>query len=438
MTREEFCVALADTLAAPPETPSGELVVRWEAQLAQTKAELAKGGHPKPVRWRLQSDLMRLEEAADLAAQLRLIAEVEKYFGEIDQELARPNPTRGVLVLCLEKIRPLIQRTADDSLRFEFEKRLALSEARLPALPKPEPVAVPDPADRPQPAPPRPEIKPIKPVVEPVVTIAARTRTPVAGQVLDLLPAVLEGTLRRPMPNIQFVARAQFTLGRKGSADFTALFLPETAENKEKTRTISRVNTTLFLRGHQICVQDGEIAADGSQKPSVNGTIIDDKKITTALPLNFAKERRVKLGRPHSFEIRVVHLAGTTTGGPLSGAATGTLATQGATVVVGDRPTGCVRFSPFTNPDLPNLGVWIFSEASLGSSPDAAVILDRALPPVAVRVHYWSGGFWLEVPTDGKSVVSIDDRRTAAGEVFALQTSHRLTLGEHSFNLKVS
>jgi predicted component of type VI protein secretion system len=82
-------------------------------------------------------------------------------------------------------------------------------------------------------------------------------------------------------------------------------------------------------------------------------------------------------------------------------------------------------------------GIWIFSEVALGSGAGAAVTLDRSLPAVAGRIHYFDGGFWLEVPDDGKSVVTLDRRRRSAGDIVPLQSGHELRLGDVGFEVKL-
>ena len=60
------------------------------------------------------------------------------------------------------------------------------------------------------------------------------------------------------------------------------------------------------------------------------------------------------------------------------------------------------------------------------------------MPATAARVHFWQDAFWLEVPRGGKSVVVLDDRPLAAGEVVALRSAHALRLGDQSYELRIS
>jgi len=60
------------------------------------------------------------------------------------------------------------------------------------------------------------------------------------------------------------------------------------------------------------------------------------------------------------------------------------------------------------------------------------------LPPVAARVHYWQERFWLELPVGAKSMVTLDERALAVGEVVALQSAHSLQLGDLHYELRLS
>lgn len=261
--------------------------------------------------------------------------------------------------------------------------------------------------------------------------------TALPGVQLQLTPTRVEGTLRAPGAPILLVAKPRFQLGRRrASVDFVTWFLPENPENQQKTDTISRVNTTLFIKGNQLMVQDGEILEDGKSKASAHGTLIDGQAITAAVPLNFTKERRLKLGQ-YGYELAALQLPAVSPDGPL--AATASSQSTPPTVVLPQRPFGCLRFLPVSCREVRVAAVWIFSEAALGAGQQCAVRLEGAdLPAVAVRFHRWRGGFWLEVPADGKSVASLDGRRLAAGDVLALQAAHELRLGELNFELRIS
>jgi len=255
---------------------------------------------------------------------------------------------------------------------------------------------------------------------------------------LQLVPVRIEGTLRQPAPPIHLVARPRFVLGRRrASVDFATVFLPENEANRQKNETISRVNTTFFLKGNQIWVQDGEVLAEGKVKPSTNGTIIDGQSITAAIALNFAKERRLKLGQ-FGYELAVLQLPAVSPDGPLAVPAAITISTQ-PTQMVPQRPLGCLRFLPVTCREVVVTAVWLLSEATLGSAPQCAVRLEQpGLPPVAVRFHHWQDGFWLEVPAGGASAVALDEHRLAAGEVLPLQPAHIIRLGNLNYELRIS
>jgi hypothetical protein len=529
MTREELC----NVIGLPAETPPAGLVQARAGRLTELQSQLRQEGLPKPVKIKLAQELIFLEsrEAVELTAQLEIMGQIEGYFGEIDAELAKPNPAHGVVSLCLEKIRPLVPGIKEEPVRFGFEKRIAgvaerpktpvettpRAESRAPLdgvgrieayfseiaseLAKPEglrgvirlclekvkrlveqvpdeemrfgfekriieveerlgwrqsvppfqfnkpapaggstpPAPAPEkkstPSRQPMPAgnlpdvPPPPEKKSHPPL--------EKKTAPLPGTLLQLIPARMEGTLRQMGVPVHLVARPRFLLGRRrASVDFVTWFLPETTENQEKTDTISRVNTTFSLKGSQIMVQDGEVLEDGKTKASAFGTIIDGQPITTAIPLNFNKERRLKLGQ-FAYELAALQLAAVAPEGPLA-KSDATLSTM-PTLVLPKRPLGCLRFLPLSCRDVRIVAVWMFSEATLGSGAQCAVKLDAAdLPPIAVRFHHWQDGFWLEVPFGGSSMAALDGRRLAAGDVLPLQAAHEFRLGELNYDIRIS
>jgi hypothetical protein len=327
----------------------------------------------------------------------------------MEAERAKPAPARAALRLCLDKAKPLLNGLPEGELRFEWEKRWASAEESLAANRPPLAVS------------PRPE--------------APTATRDLVGTVLELRPLEIAGTLRRLAPTVRIVARTHFTLGRKGSADFTTQFWPESEENRQKTRTISRINTTLFFRGSQVCIQDGQIGEDGAAIPSTNGTIVDDQRIGAATTLNFAKERRLKLGQCF-FEVRALQFPALAAESPWTERPKAASSVRQVPAMP-DSPSGCIRFWPASLPPVPVFVIWIFSEITLGSGASAAVMLNRSLPAVAGRIHYFDGGFWFKVPDDGKSMVTLDHRPRSAGDIVPLQTIHELRIGDIGFDIKL-
>ena len=546
MTREDLC----QFLNLPPDTPPAALLQARAARMAEVQAALGETGLPKPVKMKLLQEAAWLASAGDLVVQLEITVKIETYFGDIKAEQAKPGASRGVIRLCLGKLKPLILEVKDETARFDFEKRVVEIEERLvldvkpqparpsgaseppcavpasvPRRPSTPPVAAPPPVPRPEvvarleayfveidaemakpkisravvqrcmdgigsllgqipdetarkgyekriaqledrlsrtrsPFDSQREGKGAGPAVPPAVPAVAggpgQPRSPqpipeaaappkageklVRGTLLQLIPTRGQGTLRKAGTPIHLVARSCFLLGRRRtSVDFVTAFLPENAENRLKTDTISRTNTTFFVKDNQIWVHDGGLLADGKIKPSMNGSFIDGQAISAPVALDFAKERRLKLGQ-FGFELAGQHLAAIAPEGPLVAAAAAaagpsTRPTQRAP----QRPLGCLRFQSLTCREITVEAVWLLSEATFGSDARCAVRLERpGMPATAARVHFWQDAFWLEVPRGGKSVVVLDDRPLAAGEVVALRSAHALRLGDQSYELRIS
>ena len=450
-----------------------EVIGRIEAFLAEIAAEFAKPGPVlgvirlclgklKPLvpevkdegtRFGFEKKLIEIEERVGRLAEpaeTPAVSEgtrerIEGYFAEMAAELAKPAPGRGVVRLCLNKLKPLVEGINDETMRYGWEKRIAQIEDRMglrvstapfpPAKELTPPVV--ETADRggappviePKPAPPR----------SPKPARATRPKAgPAGGTLLQLRPVASERPGPRLGPPIHFVARPRFVLGRRrASVDFVTAFLPENQDNHQKNERISRINTTLFVRDNQIWVQDGELMTDGEAKPSANGTLIDGRPITAAEAFSFTKERRLKVGL-HNYELAVLQLPATAPQGPMLAAAAGTLSTLPVRLVAGG-PAGCIRFMPTTGREVTVMAVWLFTDAAVGTDPQSAVRLEQGrLPAVAARVHHWQGGFWLEAPAVGESVVMLDDSRLAAGEVVPLQAAHGVCLGDLRYELLVS
>jgi len=383
MTWPELC----GVLEVPLETPPGELLAAWDRRRSEIGAALTGGGQAKPVKMRLRDELRNLEAAADIAPALRQAAEIDGYLAEFAAEAAKPAPIRGVLQLCLERARAILPDLAVRDIRFACEKRLAEASERLAAA------------------------------------TAAPTGAP--GSILELAALPSPATPRRPPALIRLVARPHFTLGRSEESSFPARFQPETEETRQRTSTISRINTTLFLRGQQIWVQDGQLCPDGAVRPSLNGTLLDNRPLARAAPLNLAGESRLQLGQ-YGYDVRAVWLPPAAPAGPAMQPA--------GPPAPPKQPGGCIRFTAAAGSSV--TAIWILTDAAFGSGPGVAIRLDRSLPAMAWRFHLWRDRFWLEAPRAPSGVLNLDGRPRAAGEILELQPPHELNLGPHQFRLR--
>ena len=442
MTREELC----QVLGLPADSSAAALVRARTERIAEIRRALNEGMLSKPVRLKFQQELSRLESAGELVAKLDFAKRVDGYLAEIAAEFAKPSPMRGVIRLCLGKLKPLVAQVDDEAARFEIEKRIIEAEERLGPERKPPP---PEPVAAPSAKPPSAPVVPPAPTVplEPAAVSLPRVPSapgakaavsaPARGTLLQLLPLHREGASRPSETPIHIVARPRFILGRRRAAvDFVTAFLPNNEENRQKNETISRINATLFIRDDQIWVQDGGVLADGEFRPSENGTVVDGHQITAARAFNFYQGRRLTVGL--SYELTVLHLPAVSSGGPGLAPIEGTLSPQPIPVMRMGM-VGCLRFQPVSCREVAVQAVWLLSEAALGADAQCAVRLEQAgLPPVAARIHYRQDGFWLEVPAGGGSIVMLDQRGLAAGEVMALQSTHSLRLGDLSYELRIS
>ncbi len=431
MTRQELCALLE----LSPDVAAGALLKARAARIEEKRSDLAQDNLGKPIKIKLTLELAELESAgvSKLVTQLELIARAESLATDIDAELAKPKEqwTRSVIELLCKKLGALLPTLPEEALRFSFEKRLAEVAEKIIVAPRPSSSATPATVRNPA--------RVLAPSTD-VPSPASGVR-PGAGGLLQLVPKVADGTLHRTGSPIHFVARPRFVLGRQRSkSDFVTWFLPESPANQQKTDTISRANTTFFLKGNQIWVHDGEALGDGSKKPSV-GTIIDGVALTIEpRQLNFAKERHLRLGQA-GYELKALHLPAIFPGGP-PGAVSVSHDTSSAqaTMVLPQRALGCLRLQAVSCREVVAETVWLFSEAALGSGANCAVVLASAgLPTVALRVHFWQGGFWLEIPREAAGLpAELDGRSLQPGVACALQAAHQFRLGALHYELKVS
>jgi hypothetical protein len=402
-----------------PGIPEEDERLKFEKRLIEIAEKIKVVASPAPPPTPAQVDPKPAAVSSmpphDVASRL------EAYFAEITRERTKPLPSRGVVRLWLQKISAAIDQLPDEATHLACEKRVIEIEYWLDGSQPPWPKPAKTESREQTPLPPN------------------RPQKPIPGTLLQLLPKAADGTLRRTGPPIHFVVRPRFILGRhRLKADFVTRFLPSTPANDQKTESISRVNTTLTVKGSQLWINDGEIMEDGKIKPSA-GTLIDGQPLTTTpLQLNFSKERRLKLGQS-GYELTALHLPAMAPEGPTGGmkALDDTDSSQ-ATVVLPSHPFGCMRFLGVSSREVEVQAVWLFSDAAIGAGLNCAVVLDGAgLPAVALHVHHWEKGFWLVVP-GGKSKVQLDGKPLAGGEVCALQGAHQLVLGTLHYELKVS
>ncbi len=250
------------------------------------------------------------------------------------------------------------------------------------------------------------------------------SRGPQPGQLLRLTPR--EGVLITgfvPVP-LRFVARPRFVVGRFGSGSPADVSVPLTEKR------VGRGHVTFTRRGEELLIQDGD-----AEKPSANGSKLDEEPLATApVPASFARERVLSLGGIFSFAAH--HLPTEAPGGPLPPSAAHAEPGDGKTVAIA-LVTGCMKFTAKTDAHLPAQAVWLFTDASLGSSPAAAVSLSHSgLAELHARMHFWRDSFWIENLRSGNAV-RVGDRVLAKGEAAPLHAGDTLHLGQLAYEVAI-
>ena len=293
-----------------------------------------------------------------------------------------------------------------------------------PPLPPPPPPPPLSPPPLPAPPPPRPP-PPVDPVdvtvAEPPAEITPAKPDP--GLVLTLTPKT--GTVfTGPIPaTLRFVARPRFLLGREmNDAPSLADYLIPNA-----FKPVSRIHLTLSLNNDEIMVQDG--SPEKGRTP--NGSKLDDETLTASpQPTSFGRERTLLLGTV--FALAAQHLPGDAPAGPPIG---DTIKLSVNRTAVIRSLTGAMRFQAKADLPVPYTAVWLFSDATIGSAPSAAVVLPQAgLAEHHARIHHWMDGFWIENLRSG-AAVRLGDRPLPKGESSPLHRGDVLTLGSVSYEI---
>lgn len=254
------------------------------------------------------------------------------------------------------------------------------------------------------------------------------------GEVLRLAPMALNGSLR-PLPEILFVARSRFVLGRyptRAEATVSADFSCPLTMKK-----ISREHVVLQRMGREILAQEGPTV--------VNGSWIADNRLSKnqPAPVKFAPAQEIVLGFGPVLTVIAQHLAAAAPEGPpiVQRQSMSSFRPPSQPNLL----TGAVRFVPKPAMELPALAAWIFTDGALGSAPASAIVLPSDFPATVGRVHYWDGGFWFEnasvQPPVRLGAAGSEDgaapRPLAPNEVVPLHSGDTLHFGPATFKISV-
>jgi hypothetical protein len=225
---------------------------------------------------------------------------------------------------------------------------------------------------------------------------------------------------------LHLVARPGFKIGRSRdpsyAADFITWFLPRNRANDEKTRHLGRVHVILERRGGELFMRDNE---------SVGGTTYDGQPVPVAggEPLN---HRAVMvLGGEYPLDVQP-----TPTAYP-NGPEIKNISLWNGPQVPPPDYRGAVRFSPINCELAHHDAVWLFTDATYGTSRSNGIVFNLpGLAEIQGRFHHYRGCFWVENRIANQAVC-INQRPLGGNEISPLMSGLTLQLGRVSFQVEV-
>ncbi len=228
------------------------------------------------------------------------------------------------------------------------------------------------------------------------------------------------GRCRRDAPGNPIVRRSPVSNRKVAeTSDFLAWFWPLTGENKERTKLITReCHVQLALQEGRLFFEDPG-AVNGSSFDGVPVVVRDgsspDAGRSSARTIWKMKQRGTLL-LANALQIDV---------NPLDSSLENPLSISNERSWSGPAPRkprrrGCVRFVPDNAEFALWIGLWIFTDATLGSSRDNALFLDLpGLPEKQARFHFYREQFWLEIFA-GALPTTVGGRPVSPGQIIPL------------------
>ena len=216
-----------------------------------------------------------------------------------------------------------------------------------------------------------------------------------------------------PFQGLRLVARHSFNVGRsREESDFLAWFWPRNEVHDTKTRRISKRHCLFIREGAVLAIRN---IASGSI------TTFDDQDLAGAETLILDGVGILNLSGIYQLEVaRFPTTLGDAGPAPHEESA-----------------RGSVGFEAKTSNSLPQLAIWLLSDASFGTNRANPLRLDLpGLAEIQGRFHYDQGMFWIESVADN-SAVQVDAVALRRGEVVPLAQGMKVRLGSQSFAVGV-
>lgn len=224
---------------------------------------------------------------------------------------------------------------------------------------------------------------------------------------------------------IHLVARPTFKIGRSRlDSDYVTWFWPRSHANDERTRHISRVHVILEIRDGRPMLRDGG---------SVAGSNYDGQPLSVEKWEPILRRATLVLAGEYYLEIH-----------PTPGASTGPLVIKNLQLWSGphDAPPpalrGAIHFTPMNTQVAHHDAIWLFSDASFGTSRSNALVLPdtQGVGEIQGRFHYACGAFWLENVARNE-MVRVNYYALKPGEVAPLINGQLVQLGKVNYHVEI-
>ena len=224
---------------------------------------------------------------------------------------------------------------------------------------------------------------------------------------------------------LHLVARSTFKIGRSRlDSDYVTWFWPRSHANDERTRHLSRVHVILEIREGRPMLRDAGSAA---------GSNYDGQPLSVEKWEPILRRATLVLAGEYYLEVH-----------PAPGMPAGQLVIKNLQLWSGphDSPPpalrGAVHFTPMNTMVAHHDAIWLFSDATFGSSRSNAIVLPAAqeVGEVQGRFHYACGGFWLESVARNE-LVRVNYYALKPGEVAPLINGQLVQLGKVNYHVEI-
>lgn len=225
---------------------------------------------------------------------------------------------------------------------------------------------------------------------------------------------------------IHLVARPTFKIGRSRlDSDFVTWFWPRSHAHDERTRHLSRVHVILEIREGRPMLRDAG---------SVAGSNYDGRSLRVDQWEPIQRRATLVLAGEYYLEVH-----------PTPGMPAGHLVIKNLQLWSGPHEApppplrGAIHFTPMNTEVAHHDAVWLFSDATLGTSRSNAIRLPESqeVGEIQGRFHYACGGFWLENVARNE-MVRVNYYALKPGEVAPLINGQLVQLGKVHYHVEIS